>query len=710
MVDKNSIFGGMITTQGAAKKTNCDALGIPWEPRYMLIGDANGTDPVPSPSQTKLVNQVYRAQINQLRVSPTDANVLIAEVVLPPDVGGWWVRELALEDKDGVFSAVANAPPSYKPVLAQGSGRNQVVRMHIITNGTSNIQLKIDPAVVLATRQYVDEAVNGLLPANKPAGTYTKVTVNDRGVFVSGSNPTTLAGYGITDTYTKDQITAMIAQASALPVGSMIGFPVDKVAPGFLELDGSVKSVATYPDLATFLGGVFNKGDEGAGNFRLPESRGEFLRGWDHGRGVDAGRAVGSHQKGSLVMMDNISGGQGLMSSAPTSTQVASDYGLDQTSNAEWPGVKAVLSSELTPFSPSFGASITAGVTRPRNLAVMWCIKAWNAPINQGNIDVAALASEVEKTRNLSIQGAYRGILLSAPGVGSIISGRVDQVIVKDGTGVARRISGLSAAINLATVGANGLDVGVLAASSFYSLWAINGAAQAFIAALCPVLAGATTAGSAVVTGLPSTASLRVGMQLSSSAFPAGSVVQSIDSPSQINVSALALTTTAAASLRFVYEPVMPAGYTSKARVGMFLTATNGVPYAYTQIDSLLLFDPTAASNTLNYPMAVSGVASAPVSVSLANLVPPTARKVSLVAGCTGGYVGFAPEGSFASTPGTGYLSPAQLNGFPFAGGYNASGPVPTAQGEFILRRMSFLYCATAASAVAQVMGWEDGL
>jgi len=710
MVDKNSIFGGMITTQGAAKKTNCDALGIPWEPRYMLIGDANGTDPVPSPSQTKLVNQVYRAQINQLRVSPTDANVLIAEVVLPPDVGGWWVRELALEDKDGVFSAVANAPPSYKPVLAQGSGRNQVVRMHIITNGTSNIQLKIDPAVVLATRQYVDEAVNGLLPANKPAGTYTKVTVNDRGVFVSGSNPTTLAGYGITDTYTKDQITAMIAQASALPVGSMIGFPVDKVAPGFLELDGSVKSAAAYPDLATFLGGAFNKGDEGAGYFRLPESRGEFLRGWDHGRGVDAGRAVGSHQKGSLVMMDNISGGQGLMSSAPTSTQVASDYGLDQTSNAEWPGVKAVLSSELTPFSPSFGASITAGVTRPRNLAVMWCIKAWNAPINQGNIDVAALASEVEKTRNLSIQGAYRGILLSAPGVGSIISGRVDQVIVKDGAGVARRISGLSAAINLATVGANGLDVGVLAASSFYSLWAINGAAQAFIAALCPVLAGATTAGSAVVTGLPSTASLRVGMQLSSSAFPAGSVVQSIDSPSQINVSALALITTAAASLRFVYEPVMPAGYTSKARVGMFLTATNGVPYAYTQIDSLLLFDPTAASNTLNYPMAVSGVASAPVSVSLANLVPPTARKVSLVAGCTGGYVGFAPEGSFASTPGTGYLSPAQLNGFPFAGGYNASGPVPTAQGEFILRRMSFLYCATAASAVAQVMGWEDGL
>ncbi|SCZ38029.1 Phage tail-collar fibre protein [Pseudomonas sp. NFACC48-1] len=125
----------------------------------MLIGDANGTDPVPSPTQTQLINQVYRAQLNQLRVSPTDPNILIAEVVLPPDVGGWWVRELALEDKDGVFCAVGNAAPSYKPLLTQGTGRNQVVRMHIITTGTANIQLKIDPSVVLATREYVDNKI-----------------------------------------------------------------------------------------------------------------------------------------------------------------------------------------------------------------------------------------------------------------------------------------------------------------------------------------------------------------------------------------------------------------------------------------------------------------------------------------------------------------------------------------------------------------------
>ena len=185
---------------------------------------------------------------------------------------------------------------------------------------------------------------------------------------------TTLAGYGITNTYTKDEITAMIAQASSLPVGALIGFPVDKVAPGFLELDGSVKSVATYPDLATFLGGAFNKGDEGAGNFRLPESRGEFLRGWDHGRGVNPGRGIGtleldmlkSHTHGAKI--NQAAAGSGYTTIYSTGTQNDTDTYIQFTGGSE---------------------------TRPRNVSVMWCIKAWNAPSNQGGIDVAALAASV---------------------------------------------------------------------------------------------------------------------------------------------------------------------------------------------------------------------------------------------------------------------------------------------------------------------------
>jgi microcystin-dependent protein len=474
MVDKNSIFGGMLTTLGAAKKTNCDALGIPWEPRYMLIGDANGADPVPSPTQTKLVNQVYRAQLNQLRVSPTDANILIAELVLPPDVGGWWIRELALEDKDGVFCAVANAAPSYKPLLAQGSGRNQVVRMHIITSGTSNIQLKIDPSVVLATRQYVDETVNGLLPGNKPAGTYTKVTVNDRGVFVSGSNPTTLAGFGITDTYTKPQIEAMIAQASALPVGAMVAFPKAAVPPGFLEINGSEQYIAMYPDLFAYLGTAFNTGDEAAGKFRLPESRGEFFRGWDHGRGVDAGRAIGSNQDSenkAHFHYDPISDETG---------SALSNIVAGKVSELGWSGLDLGAMSSSAASDPGenvFKTSTVGGVeSRPRNLAVMWCIKAWNAPINQGNIDIAALAAQVAVA---TPQGHLSGFCL-------VMNGAAPTTTVDVGLGAARSlgnpvfssvtISGVLQAAGAwsAGTGGNKLDTGVRAVSAWYHVFALR--------------------------------------------------------------------------------------------------------------------------------------------------------------------------------------------------------------------------------------------
>ncbi|QXI25389.1 tail fiber protein [Pseudomonas iranensis] len=227
--------------------------------------------------------------------------------------------------------------------------------MHIITSGTSNIQLKIDPSVVLATRKYVDDSIKTL--------------------------------------YSKAEIEAMIAEASALPVGTMAAFPVNKIPPGFLELDGSVKSIAIYPDLAAFLGTDFNKGDEGVGNFRVPESRGEFLRGWDHGRGVDAGRAVGSWQKPSVHVFDT---GTSVATVSDRNTVTSAvtalaNMGYDSINAADYPGAEYSVSTAGTSAPISNSDQTAFGATRPRNLAVIWCIKAWNAPINQGNIDIAAL-------------------------------------------------------------------------------------------------------------------------------------------------------------------------------------------------------------------------------------------------------------------------------------------------------------------------------
>jgi phage-related tail fiber protein len=199
MIDLNSQFFAILTKVGEAKQANADALGIPWNISQMGVGDAHGTDPIPDRLQTKLINERRRAPLNQLMIDPLNPSVLIAEQVIPADVGGWWVREIGLYDADGDLVAVANCAPSFKPMLSQGSGRTQIVRMNFIISSITNVVLKIDPAIVLATREYVDRSIDAVLPADKKAGTYTQVTINSRGIVVSGKSPTTLAGYGITD-------------------------------------------------------------------------------------------------------------------------------------------------------------------------------------------------------------------------------------------------------------------------------------------------------------------------------------------------------------------------------------------------------------------------------------------------------------------------------------------------------------------------------
>lgn len=156
MIDANSQFFAILTNVGMAKQANADALGIPWKFTDMGLGDANLTDPIPSATQTHLINEWRRRPLNQVRVDPVNPAVIIAEQIIPADEGGRWIREIGLYDADGDLVAVANCAPSFKPVLSQGSGRTQVVRMNFIVSSTGNITLKIDPAVVLATRAYVD--------------------------------------------------------------------------------------------------------------------------------------------------------------------------------------------------------------------------------------------------------------------------------------------------------------------------------------------------------------------------------------------------------------------------------------------------------------------------------------------------------------------------------------------------------------------------
>ncbi|CAI3917197.1 hypothetical protein KPNEU34_KP34_02337 [Klebsiella pneumoniae] len=139
----------------------------------MGVGDGGGTLYQPHPRQTGLINELYRAPLNRLVIADQGANIIRAEMVMLPQVGGFWLREAALYDDEGVCLAVANLPESYKPLLAEGSGRLQSVNLWIAVSNTADVELKADPSVIMATveevtrakneaKDYADELIEGL--------------------------------------------------------------------------------------------------------------------------------------------------------------------------------------------------------------------------------------------------------------------------------------------------------------------------------------------------------------------------------------------------------------------------------------------------------------------------------------------------------------------------------------------------------------------
>lgn len=255
-------YYAVLTNVGAAKLANATALGAQVEITQMAVGDGNGALPTPNPAQTALVHELRRAPLNTLSIDPNNANQIIAEQVIPEDVGGWWIREIGLFDKDGDMIAVANCAETYKPQLQEGSGRVQIVRMILIVSSTAAVTLKIDPSVVLATRQYVDDQI-----------IQVKAYVDQQlAAHVAAADPHTQ--YLLESDFDK-----------YFPAGFPLPWPQATPPGGWLKCNGATFDKVKYPKLATaYPSGV------------LPDLRGEFLRGWDDGRGVDSGRNILSAQ------------------------------------------------------------------------------------------------------------------------------------------------------------------------------------------------------------------------------------------------------------------------------------------------------------------------------------------------------------------------------------------------------------------------------
>jgi hypothetical protein len=152
-------YRALLTDQGKALLANAAATGQKLEITQMAVGDGGGSATLPSESQTRLVNEKRRAVLNSLQVNADSGNQVIAEQVIPEDTGGWWIRELGLYDKNGVLVAVANTPDTYKPLLAEGAGRTQVVRMVLLVKGDASAVIVADKTAVLVSRDTLDAAI-----------------------------------------------------------------------------------------------------------------------------------------------------------------------------------------------------------------------------------------------------------------------------------------------------------------------------------------------------------------------------------------------------------------------------------------------------------------------------------------------------------------------------------------------------------------------
>lgn len=346
-------YFAILTSQGAAKLANATALGTKLTLTQMAIGDANGVLPTPDASQTKLINQKRIAPLNRLSVDPNNANQIIAEQVIPETEGGYWIREIGLYDDDGVLIAIANCPETYKPQMQEGSGRTQTIRMVVVVSSTAAVTLKIDPSVVLATRQYADDLMNNHVAASNPHTQYAPLASPVfTGTPTVPNTPVSNYGQQIANTkYVRDVIADY---DGILPVGAPVAWPQATPPGGWFKCNGATFDKVQFPRLAAaYPYGV------------LPDLRGEFLRGWDDGRGVDAGRILLSLQ------LDDFKNHNHTPVKNPLRNRFLTDY------SEAGIGALANLTSGGGLFSFSSYTENTGGAeTRPRNIAFNYIVRA----------------------------------------------------------------------------------------------------------------------------------------------------------------------------------------------------------------------------------------------------------------------------------------------------------------------------------------------
>ena len=364
----SAIYFAIPTDAGQAKMANAIALGIPLKITHMAVGDGNGQPVTPNAAQTALIRENRRAPLNTLFQDPLNQAQLVAEQIIPEDVGAWWIREVGIFSEDGTLIAVANCPDTYKPLLSSGAGRTQVIRLVLVVSDTSAVELKIDPSVVLATRKYVDD----VMKAHRESRDHPDASKIQKGMIRLATETEALAGLlESVAVAPKDMKAALEALLDIVcPIGIPMPWPA-ATPPGarFLLANGQSFNKATYPKLgALWPSGV------------IPfDMRGQFLRGWDNGKGFDPGRELLSYQgsenqahRHNLLIKKTAGSAELSISGLGALTSELSALGRNVISPSEHLElISGVQGSVDGPIKASGGSE-----SRPRNIAFNFILRA----------------------------------------------------------------------------------------------------------------------------------------------------------------------------------------------------------------------------------------------------------------------------------------------------------------------------------------------
>lgn len=336
-------YYNIITNIGLEKNVNASVNSVNLNLTQLGIGDSNGNYYEPTSDQNSLHNELHRTNLTNVVIDENNPNQLIVEAVIDETIGPFYIREVGIFDSDGDLFAIGKYPETFKPNLPTGSGKRLYIRMILGFSSSPNVNLVIsddinnDPNFATNIYNKLDEKLS------------KSQNLDDLEDIQKARDNLNLGS-------------AALANASSLvPTACVLPFSGSVLPEGYLECNGASLSRTTYSTLFSIIGTTYGSND--SNTFKIPDLRGEFVRGFDNGRGVDRGRSFGSFQ------FDAFQGHWHSFSTVFMPQSGSATHCMSSRSGTLNDRVKSPISDGV------HGNPRTASETRPRNISLKYIIK-----------------------------------------------------------------------------------------------------------------------------------------------------------------------------------------------------------------------------------------------------------------------------------------------------------------------------------------------